>query len=185
MVELWQTAYLPLAEDLLDHGLRRMEEQIASASRANYMRWFSEAMDISADQILKYLSARVDFLNEAWLAGTVYDTVQIEPYPESKFLSYSVRDGEPVSPPENDLVFVENPVWYDRDTGMDYDFTQPVYKDMVLLLRNTSPSPGLLYRLVHSTRIRIAVLCCLPMALALAVLAWPDFCLWWKRRRRR
>ena len=68
-------------------------------------------------------------MNNAWLEGKEYCTVQFEPEPGSTYWNISVPKGCCV---ETTHVDISDTVWIHAETGEVYDFSQPVMTDMVL-----------------------------------------------------
>ena len=195
MVEIYKDELLPLVTELESAGIERLAAFIARASGMNRVRWFAGGEDDGGKQMIGFLSERIAFLNDAWLNGTQYCSVQIEPAAGKQFLSYAVRTGERIPAlPAAVTDSLADPVWYDRDTGEIFDFDLPVTKDTILLLKNdgengsgkepaappevTFTGSPLEYVSLHKVKLFVLASVGLSRVLLLAFL-------WWDHRRNR
>ena len=109
-VDVYRNTFRPLEKELLEEGIDRYLEITEVSARMNYIRWpmvvpegTGGSRDGAADVMKKYLSERLDFLDDLWLNGTVYHTVRVT---NGKtvlsdengyyFIYYMVPDGEPM-----------------------------------------------------------------------------------------
>lgn len=140
MAEIYREELLPWAERMLDTGISQLADSIETAASLNRLRWGSmydgmyEANTIipsTVDTVMDYLRARVDFLNNAWLEGTEYCTVQFEVFPEQAYQTASVPKGGLL---ETAYVDIQNTQWIVSQTGERFDPDQPVTEDLLLIL---------------------------------------------------
>ena len=138
MVEIYREELLPLVMELTNYGIGQQAAVIENAAEMNRIRWFKEDDDISGRRIIDFLTERISFLNEAWLDGEQFFSVQIEVSPDKPYLSYAVRPGEKLPELPASVTDYIAPVWYDRDSGETFDFDQTFTRDTVLLMERGS-----------------------------------------------
>ena len=145
LTEIYETEMLPLMRRLAEVGIVSLGETIASASAMNSTRWrhmFDEWNWISRDaqDLADFLSQRLDFLNDVWLNGTKYYTVQVDTGGELNYQNFVVRPGELFTQlSQVQVPGVENPQWIDAATGEIFSPDQPITRETQLnLVQNTA-----------------------------------------------
>lgn len=139
VTELYQTNFLPLLEQLIDSDIKSISDNISAATAANSLRWHSMLAQMdseirTADALVEYLRARVDFLSSAWIDGVDYCTVQIEVIQGISYQNTSVvRDCYL----DCSNINMENVTWIISETGEIFDVTQPVQEDIILVQQVT------------------------------------------------
>jgi len=135
MVEMYKTVFQPLLYELLDTGIPELSQKISKASGMNSIRWQSmfeqNNLHVSTPQeLMEYLQQRIDFLNNAWINGTDYCTVQFQTLPHGRYYNYAVKKGEciDISGLETDFT-----TWYNADTGEIFDIAMPITEDIALI----------------------------------------------------
>lgn len=135
MCELYQSEFLPVLNQLIEHGISDLAAEIQAASRMNDLcRRITEGRDPATvhtvDGLISYLEERVSFLTHAWLGGAEYCSVQFENSHNAPYMNLSVRKGNLLV---SDHVDLENTVWIEKSTGNVVDFSQPIWSDMILM----------------------------------------------------
>lgn len=140
MTELYRTEFLPQLEELLENGLDQYAETISRSAAMNQVRWSERDAAAETEVIRSYMDARMAFLNEAWLEDTQYYTVALNVGDSASSAYYAVHPGEslPELPAFEDTETVIYHGWYDYDTDQPFDVTQPIQKDTVLYLKQSS-----------------------------------------------
>ena len=145
MVELYESELLPLMRELADTEILRLGAEISAASGMNSIRWrhmfdYWKRPDTDAAGLVEFLRRRLDFLNGVWLEGQVYYNVQVEIGDDLNYLNFTVKPGELFTGLSTVTVAgVSDPVWIDADTGLVFDGSQPITRDVRLnLVQNTS-----------------------------------------------
>ena len=185
----YEHVFLPCLTALLDTGIDELAASIFDASYMNQIRWSRQDDEISGEQIKAYLKERIDFLNEVWLDGAEYYTVQIEPNDKnsfSPFISFAVKPGEILSERPDFISFVSsNRIWCDFETGLPFDFSQPITRDIVLIKGKTKSSqkPSILSRIKNNKTIVITLASVALIGLIFVVLIWYD-CKKYKLKRK-
>lgn len=132
MVECYRTEFLPVLNQLIDEEIADLAAELEQASKMNYyctIKGWSDDRVRTVDELISYLKARVTFLNDVWIEGTEYCTIQLQPVNDTAYWSFSVRKGDVLVTDDLDLV---NTVWVDKETGNIIDLSQPVFSDMIL-----------------------------------------------------
>ncbi len=136
VTQLYREEYLPALQALLDGGIGRLAREIGAASRMNRVRWYGENTSPGTEKIREWLEERVSFLNEVWLEGAVYYTVQVEPGYREPLLTWSLRPGERLTDLDDPLVpDPGSQIWTDRETGEVVELSRPADRDMVLITK--------------------------------------------------
>lgn len=132
MVQCYEEEFLPVLNRLLDEEITAFAGELEQAAKMNYyctIKGWNEDKAHTVEELLSYLRKRVDFLNDAWIEGTEYCTVQLQPAGDTAYWSFAVKKGETLSTEYLDLVNTE---WIRKDTGETVDLSQPVNGDLTL-----------------------------------------------------
>ena len=137
MTEIYREEFLPILEEWLDGGIEAYAESIAAAKTMNDVRWksmfdllksWSSTIIQSTEDLTGYVNERVSFLNDVWVDGKEYCTVQFERSSGETYWNISVEKGSLLETP-----YIEKePVWLVADTGEVFDFSQPILDDVIL-----------------------------------------------------
>lgn len=176
MKEIYRTAFLPVLQQMINGEIDALSASIRKASQSNSIRWramfdnvqswYPYAVRTPADTV-NYLTRRVDFLNSAWLGNEDYCTVQFRPAHTSSSWSISLKRGSILNTTYLDTV---STVWIDAATGNRFDFSQPVFRDTILL-RQTEPEPPAPYSIGMGDYITFAsIAALLAMLMLLAII---------------
>lgn len=114
LVELYQSEYLPLLNDLINHEINVLSDKVERAAVNNNIRWaslFEERRTFQEDvrYIQNFLKERIDFLNSAWIDRTLYYTIQLctTDTGTGRYLFFNVESGRTIdslpSPEELDI----------------------------------------------------------------------------------
>lgn len=140
VVQLYETEFLPLLQELAETGLVRMGEGIAAATAMNSIRWqhmfdLWQRPDMDAQELAAYLNRRIAFLNSVWLEGEQYYMVQVEIGVDLNYLNYAVKPGACFTMlSEVTVPGVAEPSWVDAETGEPFDESQPITRNVRLHL---------------------------------------------------
>ena len=144
VVELYNSEYASILQDMINHGLDEQIKLIQAASKMNRIRWCDmydewrvisgEALVHSTEELKEYFIKRVQFLNKAWLEEIDYCTVQFEKSRHSPHWNISVEKGSVLETTYFDLI---NTVWVDYQTGEPVDFQKPITRDMIVIPQTT------------------------------------------------
>lgn len=145
LVEIYQSEYLPLLDDLIDHGISALSDRIERAAVNNNIRWASllkgrESYQEDVQYIQTFLKERVGFLNSAWIDGIPYCTIQLCPTETGRYLFFDVESGKTADllPAPRELGASDSAVWYIDGTDTVFDVTGPVTGDLVLCAQTAS-----------------------------------------------
>lgn len=143
VIEVYQTEFVPLMQELLETDLDRYAAQTKAAARMNQVRWYQDTgpAEEEIEWIKTYLTQRLAFLDSVWLEGEIYCTVTANRTDGSVVSCYALRPGEcvPSLPSGGDEPDVIG--WYDYDTGEPFDITEPVYENKRIYLKREEPLP--------------------------------------------
>lgn len=135
---IYREEFLPILNTLLEETIDKESEKIEYAAQMNLVRWkqLSEKYNLEVNTsayIKRYLAERVSFLSELWLNGTQYHNVVLDCGNGSNYFLYSIKDGETMSPPDAVVLNIKDfEYWEDYGSGEQYDFTQPITRDVFL-----------------------------------------------------
>ena len=145
LVEIFQNEYLVLLNDLINHEIIVLSDKLEQAAVNNNIRWASlfeerRTFQEDAQYIQNFLKERVNFLNRAWVDGTLFYTIQIQVTETGRYLYYNVESGKTIDslPSPEELGISDSAVWYIDGTDMAFDVTEPVTGDLVLCAQSTS-----------------------------------------------
>ena len=139
MIELYQSEFLPLLNELESHGIADAASNIQDAAAMNVLRWqtmyqmlrdwnnaWNKDSVHSTDALMTYFRERVSFLNSAWLDGTEYCTLQFSTTHDRPYWNASVEKGTML---ETNYLDTENTVWINDETGEIFDPRKPIESD--------------------------------------------------------
>lgn len=138
VTQTYQAELLPWAERMLDTGIEQLAGSIAASAKMNGLRWsvmyrsLDERDDIigsTPESTKAYLRERVEFLNSAWIDGTEYCTVQVEPGPGEPYCSFTVVKGQQLDAAYPDM---HDKPWVIYKTGQAFDPDSPITEDLIL-----------------------------------------------------
>lgn len=138
MVQVYETRYLPALRDLLDVEISRLSMQIKDASYMNSLRWkemyqhivtYDSIYKTTADSIRSYLQERINFLNQAWIEGETFCTVQYLQEGKDGYTSLSVRPGTVLT---RQMLGVSEAQWESLNKRATVDLSKPVMQDTLL-----------------------------------------------------
>lgn len=137
VVELYETAFKPLMEELLDTRLTQYTAAISGAAQANQLRWGTSDLPGEVAEITEYLQVRTAFLEELWSGDTEYCMIQIDGQRKETWTCFAVRKGESFSdlPGFAEVIDTAGYSWFDSQTGEPFDMQQPIYEDVILYRR--------------------------------------------------
>ena len=142
VIEVYETEFRPLLQQLLDVELDMYAAHLRSAARMNQIRWYQDTCPAEEEiqRIKEYLTQRMDFLDSVWLEGETYYTVTANRTDESVVSCFAVRPGDFV--PELPGGNGEDAIgWYDYDTEEPFDITQPIYENKRIYVKREEPLP--------------------------------------------
>ena len=144
LVEIYQSEYLPLLEDLISTDINSLSIEIEKAATNNNIRWASlfttkGTYKEEIEYIEYFLQERVAFLNCAWIDGMRYCTIRIDTGPE-RYSYLNVEPGEVIDtlPSPKELGVSESEVWYIDGTDVAFDVTKPIESDLFLRTQTAS-----------------------------------------------
>lgn len=134
MQELYQTQCLPMLEELLAEQIWNYVEEISQSAEMDKIRWAASdgAVLEECENIVSYMSQRMDFLNRVWLKEEPYYEVQADQSFGSHYAHYVIFPGEtlPELPELKDSEYSIFKGWYYKDTDEPVDPDKPVTEDM-------------------------------------------------------
>ena len=157
LLEIYSENIFPLVKNVFESSIENIGDAIEQASYLNKIRWtdmydsFKTSLEVyynemSTNEICEYLIERINFLNEVWIENVKYYTVQIEPIESGALTSFAVRPGEKITDcPEMKDFDISQHIWIDNDNGEKFDFSQPIYKDMVLVIKQEEKEESINY----------------------------------------
>ena len=75
--QLYREVFRPLLVDMLDNGIRETAEQVCQAANLNAVRWRQGDPEAEIAQMEAYMRQRMAFLDDIWLNGQQYYTVEL------------------------------------------------------------------------------------------------------------
>lgn len=141
MQELYQTHCKPLLEKLLTERIWNYAEEISQSAEMNKIRWATSDVTVreECENIVSYMSQRVDFLNRVWLEEEPYYEVQADQSFGSHYAHYVIFPGEtlPELPEFDDTEYSVFQGWYYAKTDEPVDTSKPVTEDMEIYAKWT------------------------------------------------
>ncbi len=143
MVKIYQTDFLKELDRLINGGIKELADSIECAKKMNSLRWSgmfqrlcneNSTIPMTVDMKIDYLKTRVKFLNDIWLDGTEYCTVKLEVSKQSPYHNISVEKGWLL---ETSYLNLEKTVWLIEGTQTEFDPTQPITEDLILVKQTT------------------------------------------------
>lgn len=142
-VEIYRTEFVPVLQEMLHHGIDDYLDYIQAASHMNSIRWRSmydtwinetagTGIVRNPEKLKTYFSRRLQFLNDTWLNGKDYCTVQFLAGTDGPYWNISVEKGTCLETTYMDLV---DTVWIDTQTKKPVDFQSPITKDLIVSLQ--------------------------------------------------
>ncbi len=131
VIELYETEYLPLLNELLNKDIDKYTAGIERAAKLNAVRWsYSGDSAAQTETIKSYLSQHIDFLSSVWLEGREYCQISAQNSQGNDFYS-SVQAGGFLTglPTLEDTETAKFLGWYYTDTDEPFDVTKPIYED--------------------------------------------------------
>ena len=150
MVEIYQAEFLPLLEQLADHGISDLAASIQPTAKMNALRWNAMYQSMRSwkgsavstpEELLSYFRTRVSFLSSAWLDGTEYCTLQYASVNADGYSNISIEKG---TVPDAAWLSSEDAVWINTQNALPFDFTQPLESNVQLVKQAeeiTTPEP--------------------------------------------
>ena len=134
MTEEYTDVFLPLLEEVLDHGIADYETQIADAFVRNQIRWDVRTPGLSqeAEHIRTYLEKRLEFLSALWLEEKQFYILRLQESRNSGYYGYyAVESGTIFEdfPQRSEEGFLG---WYREDTKEFFDPNSPIAEDICL-----------------------------------------------------
>lgn len=142
MLELYETLMLPMLEELRDGGIDAMAQKIEDATTMNSIRWrkmFDTYLwkNQHADDLIVYLTERLNFLRRVWLEGEEICGIHVDMGGTREYMNFSVRPGECLTQlSQIKVAGVSHPIWTDTLTGEVFTDETPVTRNTVLHLSN-------------------------------------------------
>ena len=137
VIRLYQEEFRPRMLQLLESGLEDYAARTKTAARMNQVRWYQQTgpAEEEIQRIKAYLTARLDFLDSAWLEEEVYYTVTANRTDGSVVSCFALKPGEtvPYLPGESGEEGVIG--WYDYDTEEPFDRSEPIYENKRIYLK--------------------------------------------------
>ena len=135
VAELYAQDFRPALMELCDGGIEAYAMQIVEAAQLSEFRFTLGYHDREWLVIQQFLRKRVEFLDAYWIRGEEFCQVQVYCPTEGGSALYMVRPGDPIPCLPEYTPEAGNWTWHDSETGELFDVTQPVLKDLSLILR--------------------------------------------------
>lgn len=133
VVKRYTETMLPYLIKLVETGIDEQEHTISTATNLNKIRWNLTEEDIGGIKIKNYLKDRLDFLNDVWIYNIKYCTINIED--KDSWVFYSVLYGKTAKKMDLNIFDLEKSTFIDADTGEEFDFNLPVFKDKAVYIK--------------------------------------------------
>lgn len=158
--ELYEEVCRPMVQQLLDSGLEAYTAQITQSAALDQRRWGTVSAQEETENIRRYLTERLSFLDSVWLENTQYYKVLVLLDENSSSICHGVLPGERIPSLPSYAENWDILGWYDASTEQPFDPAQPIYRDTVVYLKRL---PG--------EEDRISPLQAAPIAAVLGILA--------------
>lgn len=136
VVELYRQEFRPVMERLLAEQVPQYAYDLLAAAEMNDRRNHVDDSQTSIRWLQSFMAERMAFLDSYWLEGEPFSLVYIY-NGEGTWGCVAVRTGEtltslpePEAPGEGQF-----PAWYDADTGLPFDISQPIVEDRYVVLK--------------------------------------------------
>ncbi|MBR6477102.1 MAG: CotH kinase family protein [Lachnospiraceae bacterium] len=149
---IYQTECLPRLNALLEEGIPAISQRIEKAVANNSLRWNSLYTDKESDvaSLTSFFSARVTFLNSAWIDDDPYCKVTFQAEGcYNPIIPRQVPKGSLCQslPTAGELGIEGYEAWRNLDTGELLDGNAPITEDIVLHTQKKAKRPAKLYYL--------------------------------------
>lgn len=144
--KVYQNELRPLLKKLQKRDFDELSIRINQASVNNFARckpfvppvgYTHDTLESAIAAVKEYIDARIRIMDDKWLRDANYHIVGIEPAVKGKIREYEVLDGEEFDHfPDAEYYDIALPVWYDMNTGEEYDSPFVVTGDMYLFLKD-------------------------------------------------
>ena len=142
VLRLYQEEFRPRMLQLLETELDAYAARTEAAARMNQVRWHQQTGPAEEEvrRIKTYLTARLAFLDSAWLAEDTYYTVTANRTDGSVVSCFALKPGEtlPELPGGSEADGVIG--WYDYDTEEPFDVSEPIYENKRIYLKREEPA---------------------------------------------
>ena len=133
VVQLYETVYRPLVQQLLDTGMQDYADKVAPAAEMNLLRWQGVDQMEYLEQAKAYMTKRLALLDSLWLEEEDHCFVYVNPGEFDNGAVYVIHPGEALQKlPEP--IYPEHFGWYDRNTGEPYEPGDPIFEDTEIFL---------------------------------------------------
>ena len=135
VIELYQSVFRPLVEELCDSGIKQYAERVAQAGQINEIRWPKE---YSAEEhliIQNFLRERLEFLDAYWVRKEEFCQVRIRDDYDGSSGEYAIRPGDRIPCVPTHRSNKEPLGWYIHGTNEPFDITQPIWEDVTIVLK--------------------------------------------------
>lgn len=134
--ELYENVYRPLVQELLDTGLDAYAAQVQQGAMLDQRRWGTGSARVETENIRRYLTERIAFLDGIWLEGRPYCKVLVVMNNgATTSICHVVSPGEKAPPLPDYESSWEILGWYDADTEEPFDIEQPIERDTIVYLK--------------------------------------------------
>lgn len=139
VIEEYETSAVPAIKRMLEEGIDTYRDEIWDSAYMDYIRWdpfenfkyeeepdFAGEFNAEIDGIRNFLELRMEFLNDIWLEGRIYNQITCDPGEGNMYVTQiDAIEGreinEPRDPKREGYDFDH---WVRQDTGEVYDFTE-------------------------------------------------------------
>ena len=140
VIEIYESEYRPLLQHYLEEEIPAEASCVEVAVSSEYLRWQSSLYtDISWEEsvadMYDYYKQHIIFLDSLWLDKENYRTITLKTS-EIENICVPWNSLCDALPQPSDLG--SSGYWYDAETGLPFDASQPVTEDMVLVASKTS-----------------------------------------------
>ena len=134
--ELYEAVYRPLVMELLDTGLDAYAAQVEQGAILDQRRWETGNAGEETENIRRYLTERIAFLDSVWLENRLYYKVLVVlNNGANTSVCHAVSPGEKAPPLPGYESSWEILGWYDADTEEPFDSEQPIERDTIVYLK--------------------------------------------------
>lgn len=138
LTEVYQSAFLPVLQQLYETGIEEYANRIAQAAQLSECRWGFGYTPDQSRIIRDFLGERMAFFEEYWIKNGDFHRVKVSVSSGGGSGEFAVRSGDrvPIQPeyePEAGLW-----KWYRSDTKKPFDITQPIVEDVKIFAKKVS-----------------------------------------------
>ena len=142
--EQYVTVFRPMLQQLLEGGIAEYASRVEQAAAMSQLRWYGADTAARTEEMLAYMTQRMEFLDSLWIEEQEYCLVQVYGY-GGAVNCYAVEPGGsmPVLQEYESNETTTFYGWQYKDLWTPVDFDRPVYEDTeIVLVYEDNPQPA-------------------------------------------